>query len=126
MPKTRAKIRLSVLISIVFLEKRNHIPIIAKIMNTDTKMYDVARSVVICSDTESVNGSKLVRNGFAALRYLNPGRLANPLIKTPILEIIIVPRTIEQFLICLDSSLNFLIISHMTTYMVEKIMSIPA
>ena len=79
MPMIKAKIRLSILRSIVFLEKRNHIPIIEKIMKTETKMYDVDRSVVICSDTESVSGSKLVRNGLTALRYLNPGRLTNPL-----------------------------------------------
>ena len=38
-------------------------------------MYDVTRLVVICSDTESVSGSKLVRNGLTALRYLNPGKI---------------------------------------------------
>ena len=94
----RAKIRLSIFRSIVFLEKRNQIPIIAKIMKTDTKMYDVTRLVVICSDTESVSGSKLVRNGLTALRYLNPGKLTSPLLITPITEIIVEIRIIKQFL----------------------------
>ena len=93
----KTKTRLLVFRSIVFLEKRNHIPIIPKIMKTETKMYDVDRSVVACSETESVSGSKVVRNGLAALRYLNPGRLIIPLVKTPTIEIIIEPRSTEQF-----------------------------
>ena len=117
--------RLSILRSIVFLEKRNHIPIIAKIMKTDTKANEVSILVVICSDTESVNGSKLVRNGLTALRYLNPGRLTIPLLRIPTTEMIMDIRTIEQFLICFDSLLNFLIISHIITYIVGKMISIP-
>ena len=83
-------------------------------------MYDVERSVVICSATESVKESSFIKNGIAALRYLNPGKLTNPLLKIPTEEIITDPRTIEQFLIYLDSLLNFFIISHTITYAVEN------
>ena len=31
--------------------------------------------VVACSDTESVSRSVVIKNGFAALRYLNDGKL---------------------------------------------------
>ena len=89
-------------------------------------MYDVERSVVICSATESVKASSFFKNGLAALRYLNPGKLINPLLKTPTEEIITVPRIIEQFLIYLNSLLNFLIISHTTTYAVANNNSKPA
>ena len=126
MPIIRAKIRLSIFRSIVFLEKRNHIPIIPNIMKIDTKMYDVLRDVVMCSDTESVSGSRLVRKGFIALRYLNPGRPTIPLAKTPIIAIIIDVRNMEQFRMCLDSLLNFLINSHTTTKTVERPTRSPA
>ncbi len=76
--------------------------------------------VVICSDTESVNGSKLVRNGLTALRYLKPGKLTTPAASIAIVEIIIEVRTMKQFLISLDLSLNFLMISHMITYRVAN------
>ena len=95
-------------------------------MKTDTKMYEVLRDVVMCSDTESVNGSRLVRKGFIALRYLNPGRATIPLAKTPIIEIIIDVRNMEQFRICLDSLLNFLINSHTITKTVERPIRSPA
>ena len=34
--------------------------------------------VVACSDTESVSESTVIKNGFAALRYLNDGKLIMP------------------------------------------------
>jgi len=83
-------------------------------------MYDVFRDVVICSDTESVSGSKLVRKGFIALRYLNPGRPTIPLAKIPVIAIIIDVRNMEQFRMCFDSLLNFLINSHTITKTVER------
>ena len=99
MPMIKAKIRLSIFRSIVFLERRNHIPIIPNIIKTETNEYDASIVVVICSDTESVSGSVLVRNGFRAVRYLNAGRLTNPVEKIPIIVIGIEARNIEQFLI---------------------------
>ena len=49
-----AKILISVFKLIVFLEKRNHIPIIANIRKTDKNVNDNVMLVVICSATESV------------------------------------------------------------------------
>ena len=34
--------------------------------------------VVACSDTESVSESTVIKKGFAALRYLNDGKLIMP------------------------------------------------
>ena len=121
-----ANIRLSILISIVFLEKRNHAPISAKIIKIDTKPNDVERSVVVCSETESVRGSMDDRKGFAAFIYLNPGvgTIFDAKIETR--DSIIPPRIIEEFLICLDGSLNLRIESHITKRIVEKIRIIPA
>ena len=34
--------------------------------------------VVACSDTESVSKLDVIKNGFAALRYLNVGKLIRP------------------------------------------------
>ena len=120
MPIISTKTLLSILISIVFLEKRNHIQISEKIMKTERKMNEVSISVVWCSDTESVNGSKDERNGLTALRYLNPGRLTIPLPRMPTTEPIMDIRTMAQFLIWFDWLLNFLMISHMITYRVAN------
>lgn len=48
----------------------NHIPIDEKIIKTEWNRNDCAIVVVACSDTESTNGSVVVKNGFNALRYL--------------------------------------------------------
>ncbi len=49
-----ANIRISVFRLIVFLEKRNHIPITANMRKTDRNENDNERLVVVCSATESV------------------------------------------------------------------------
>ena len=49
-----AKILISVFKLIVFLEKRNHIPIVANMRKTDRKVNDNVKLVVKCSATESV------------------------------------------------------------------------
>ena len=49
-----AKILMSVFRLIVFLEKRNHIPITANIRKSDKNVNDNVMLVVICSATESV------------------------------------------------------------------------
>tara|TARA_Y100000996_G_scaffold210528_1_gene165323 strand:- start:343 stop:504 length:162 start_codon:yes stop_codon:yes gene_type:complete len=49
-----AKILMSVFKLIVFLEKRNHIPIAANIRKTDKNVNDNDKLVVECSATESV------------------------------------------------------------------------
>tara|TARA_B100001559_G_scaffold38697_1_gene28879 strand:- start:45 stop:218 length:174 start_codon:yes stop_codon:yes gene_type:complete len=54
MPINKAKILISVLRFIVFLEKRNQIPITANIRKTDKNVNDIDKLVVECSATESV------------------------------------------------------------------------
>ena len=49
-----AKNLISVFRLIVFLEKRNQIPIVAKISKIDKNEKDNVRLVVMCSATESV------------------------------------------------------------------------
>jgi len=120
-----AKIRLSIFRSMVFLEKRNHAPIKPNIIKTETKLYDILREVVICSATESVSGSRVVRKGFMALRYLNPGRPTVPLAKIAIADITKEMSNKKQFRICFDSLLNFLINSQATTNIVGTISANP-
>ena len=52
--------------------------------------------VVACSDTESVNMSVVIKKGFAALRYLNDGRLITPEDATAIPAIIAPPKSTRQ------------------------------
>ena len=122
----KAKTRLSVLILIIFLEKRNHIPIRPNIIKTDKNPKEVDNVVVICSATESVNASWVVRNGLAALRYLNRGNSINPVVKTPTVAITMEPKKARQFRKCVDSLLYLLIISQIMTKPVEKAIRIPA
>ena len=55
-----------------FLEffRINHTPNPANIINTEWNRKDCGSVVVACSETESVRGSVVVKNGFNALRYL--------------------------------------------------------
>ena len=122
----KAKIRLSVFRLVIFLEKRNQIPINPNTINTDKNPKEVVRVVVISSATESVKASCLVRNGLAALRYLNLGNSIIPVEKIPIVAIIMEPRNARQFRKCVDSLLNFLMISQIITKPVEKAMRTPA
>ena len=49
--------------------------------------------VVACSDTESVSMSVVIKNGFAALRYLNDGKLITPEETIAIPAIIVPPKS---------------------------------
>ena len=91
-----AKILMSVLRLIVFLEKRNHIPITANIRKTDRKVNDSDKLVVICSATESVKLSWVVKKGFTALRYLNVGNPTTPEFKIPIPDPINAINTMKE------------------------------
>ena len=103
-----AKIRMSVFRLIVFLEKRNHIPITANIRKTDRKVNDNDKLVVICSATESVKLSWVVKKGFTALRYLNEGSPMIPELAIPrpdttneikiIAQLRIFARSLENFI----------------------------
>ena len=95
-------------------------------MSIDKNVNDTPISVVICSATESVKASWLVKKGFTALRYLKDGKEINPLEKIPIPEIMIDIKRKKQFLNFLDSLLNFLIISERMTKSVGSKMIIPA
>ena len=58
--------------------KSNHAPIPAKTIKTEKKKNEISMVVVACSDTESVSMSVVIKKGFAALRYLNDGKLSTP------------------------------------------------
>ena len=52
---------------------------VLEILNPIIKKYveknEISIVVVACSDTESVSTSVVIKNGFAALRYLNDGKV---------------------------------------------------
>ncbi len=70
-------IRISFLLKIIdedtFLDKRNQAPSAEKISKMEWKKNDNWIFVVACSATESVKGSRVVKNGLSALRYLKLG-----------------------------------------------------
>tara|TARA_B100001559_G_scaffold182506_1_gene152797 strand:- start:177 stop:689 length:513 start_codon:yes stop_codon:yes gene_type:complete len=103
-----AKILISVFKLIVFLEKRNHIPMTANIRKTDKNVNDKDKFVVVCSATESVKLSWAVKKGFTALRYLNVGNPTIPEFKIPIPDAINEINTIAQLRIFTRSLLNFI------------------
>ena len=105
-----AKILISIFRLIVFLEKRNHIPIIANIIKTDKNVNDNERLVVVCSATESVRLSCAVKNGFTALRYLNEGNPIMPELRIPIPDAMNEIRRIMELRIFVRSLLNFITI----------------
>ena len=115
-----AKILISVLRLIVFLEKRNHIPITAKIRKTDRKVNDSDKLVVICSATESVKLSCVVKKGFTALRYLNEGNGTIPELVIPIPDATNEIKTIVQLRIFVRSLLNFITIPDIITKIVGR------
>ena len=121
-----AKILMSVLRLIVFLEKRNHIPITANMRKTDRKVNDKFRLVVICSATESVKLSCVVKKGFTAFRYLNEGSPIIPEFKTPIPDATNEIKIIIQFRIFVRSLLNFMIIPEIIIKIVGRRIIIPA
>ena len=80
-PIMRANAAISPLIFQVlftFFWKSNHAPIPAKIIKTEKKKNEMSKVVVACSDTESLSISVVIKKGFAALRYLNVGKLITP------------------------------------------------
>ena len=104
---------MSVLRLIVFLEKRNHIPITANIRKTDRKVNDSDKLVVICSATESVKLSWVVKKGFTALRYLNEGSPIIPELEIPIPDATNEIKIIAQLRIFALSLENFITIPEM-------------
>ena len=121
-----AKILISVLRLIVFLEKRNHIPITANIRKTDRKVNDSDKLVVICSATESVKLSWVVKKGFTALRYLNEGNPIIPELEIPIPDATNEIKTIAQLRIFVRSLLNFITIPEIIMKTVGRRIANPA
>ena len=121
-----AKILMSVLRLIVFLEKRNHIPITANIRKTDRKVNDSDKLVVICSATESVKLSWVVKKGFTALRYLNEGNPIIPELEIPIPDATNEIKTIAQLRIFARSLENFITIPEMIMKIVGSRSANPA
>ena len=126
MPINIAKILISVFRLIVFLEKRNQIPITANIRKTDKNVNDIDKLVVVCSATESVRLSWLVKKGFTALRYLNEGRPTTPELIIPIPDIINEIKRITELRIFVRSLLNFIIPPEIITKMVGMRIANPA
>ena len=58
--------------------KSNHAPTPAKTIKIEKKKNEISMVVDACSDTESVSMSVVIKKGFAALRYLNDGKLIMP------------------------------------------------
>ena len=81
--------------------------------NDKKKVYkyvkDKLRLVVICSATESVKLSWLVKKVFTALRYLNEGSPIIPEVEIPMPDTINETKTIMQLRIFVRSLLNFII-----------------
>ena len=92
-------------------------------MKTDKNVKDKDKLVVVCSATESVRLSWLVKNGFTALRYLNEGKFRYPELKIAIPDTTKPIKTPIQLRIIVFSELNFLIISHKITKIVGKIIT---
>ena len=121
-----AKILISVLRLIVFLEKRNHIPITANIRKTDRKVNDSDKLVVICSATESVKLSWVVKKGFTALRYLNEGNGIIPELEMPMPDATNETKTIAQLRIFARSLENFITIPEIIIKIVGRRIANPA
>ena len=80
--------------------------------------------VVACSDTESVIISVVIKKGFAALRYLNDGKLTKLEDIITIPAIIVPPKSARQLRIW-DLLLIFLITTHAIRNAVEPIRKKP-
>ena len=121
-----AKILISVFRLIVFREKRNQIPITANIMKTDKNVKDKDKLVVVCSATESVRLSWLVKKGFTALRYLNVGNPTTPEFKIPIPDAINPINIMTELRIFARSLLNFITIPEIIMKIVGRRIANPA
>ena len=117
---------MSVLRLIVFLEKRNHIPITANIRKTDRKVNDSDKLVVICSATESVKLSWVVKKGFTALRYLNDGNPIIPELEMPIPDATNETKMIAQLRIFARSLENFITMPEIIIKIVGRRIASPA
>ena len=121
-----AKILISDFRLIVFLEKRNHIPINANMRKTDKNPKDNDKLVVICSATESVKLSWLIKKGFRALRYLKDGNPIIPEVEIPIPDTTNEIKRNTQLRIFVRSLLNFITIPDRIIKIVGRRITNPA
>ena len=98
----------------------------ANIRKTDKNVNDIDKLVVICSATESVRLSWVVKKGFTALRYLKEGNPIRPEFEIPIPDAINETKRIMQLRIFVRSLLNFIIILDSITKIVGRRIAIPA
>jgi hypothetical protein len=84
----------------------------------------MSRDVVACSDTESLSISVAIKRGFAALRYLNVGKLITPEEIITIPDIIDPPKSARLMRNC-DLLNILLIITHTTRNAVHPIRKNP-
>ena len=98
----------------------------ANIRKTDKNVNDNDKLVVVCSATESVRLSWVVKKGFTALRYLKEGNPISPEFEIPIPDATNETKRIMQLRIFARSLLNFIIIPEMITKIVGKRISNPA
>ena len=95
-PIIRANITISVLIFIDWITlfwKINHAPIAANTIIIEKKKNVIPRVGVVCSETESVSGSVVVKNGFNALTYLYAGTSTKPDDSTAMPIIVVTAKT---------------------------------
>jgi len=107
-----------------FFWKRNHAPSPAKTIKIEKKKNEMSVVVVACSDTESVSTSVVMKKGFAALRYLNDGKVITPeeIIAIPA---IIAPPKSARLLRNWSLLIILLIITHATRNAVHPIRKNP-
>ena len=98
----------------------------ANIRKTDKNVNDNDKLVVICSATESVRLSWVVKKGFTALRYLKEGNPISPEFEIPIPDATNETKRIMQLRIFVRSLLNFIIILDSITKIVGRRIAIPA
>ena len=89
-------------------------------------MKDKDKLVVVCSATESVRLSWVVKNGFTALRYLNVGNPTIPEFKIPIPDAINAINTMTELRIFVRSLLNFITIPEIIMKIVGRRIANPA
>ena len=93
---------------------------------TDKNVNDIDKLVVVCSATESVRLSWLVKKGFTALRYLNEGEPTIPEFKIPIPDTTNDIKRITQLRIFVRSLLNFITIPEIIMKTVGRRIANPA
>jgi hypothetical protein len=109
---------------IIFFWKSSHAPSPAKIIKIEKKKNEISVVVGACSDTEATSVSTVIKKGFAALRYLNVGRLISPE-EAIAIPAIIAPTKSARLLRNWALLVVFLITTHATRNVVQPIRKNP-